>query len=106
MYPQMLGSLVRGEETFIGLALVQQRAQLLTRAWVGTQLVENRQDQCLRYSRLSAGYAHPMLQGDWRARGGTARARLRVAAPALGPSDSYGVLSGLVWLRRRTSRPE
>jgi hypothetical protein len=44
MYAQMLGSLVRGEEPVVGLALVQQPAQLLTRAWVRAQLVENRQD--------------------------------------------------------------
>lgn len=58
VYAQMLGSFVGGEETVVGLALVQQRAQLLTRAWVRAQLVENRQDQCLRYSRLSAARAH------------------------------------------------
>ncbi len=55
---QMLGGLMRGEETVARLALVQQRAQLVTRAGVRTQLVENRQDQCVRDSRLKAARVH------------------------------------------------
>jgi hypothetical protein len=58
MDAQARRSLGGGEQTMIGLALVEQRTQLLTRAWVRTQLAEKRQDERVSYSPISAGRFH------------------------------------------------
>jgi hypothetical protein len=47
--------LARGEETVLRRAPAKQRTKLLTCAWVRAQLIENRHDQCVCHSRLSAG---------------------------------------------------
>jgi hypothetical protein len=49
------GGLGGGEETSARVPLVQQRAQLLTRVWVRTQLAEKRQDEGVRDPALSGG---------------------------------------------------
>ena len=64
---QMLGGLMRGEETVARLALVQQRAQLVTRAGVRTQLVENRQNRVCARLAPQRRSRPSVLQGDWRA---------------------------------------
>jgi hypothetical protein len=58
MDAQARRGLCGGEETMIGVALVQQRTQLLTSAWVRTQLAEKRQDERVSYSPISAGRFH------------------------------------------------
>jgi hypothetical protein len=45
--------LARGKEMVLRRALAKQRTKFLTCAWIRAQLIENRQDQCVRHARLS-----------------------------------------------------
>ena len=55
MDAEALCRLARGEETVLRGALAEQHPKLLTCAWVRAQLVKNRQDECVRHSRIRAG---------------------------------------------------
>jgi hypothetical protein len=64
----------------IGLALVEQRTQLLTRAWVRAELAEKRQDERVSYSPISAGRFHQ--DSDQVGRAPVSRRLLRRAGSA------------------------
>ncbi len=51
--------LARGEQMVLRRALANKRTKFLTCAPVRAQLIENRQDQCVRHARLSAGSLGP-----------------------------------------------
>ena len=55
MDAEALCRLAGGEETVLRGALAEQHPKLLTCAWVRAQLVKNRQDECVRHSRIRAG---------------------------------------------------
>ena len=55
MDAEALCRLARGEETVLRGALAEQYPKLLTCAWVRAQLVKNRQDECVRHSRIRPG---------------------------------------------------